>query len=168
MGKNNTGDADFCTFYVKSNGKLAAYITTTLPNALSIDGTNTTTLSTGTWYMLSFTYSNTAGGVVYVNGASDGTFAAGNPLNTNGNQFFIGYQQTYSNRYFNGAIDEVGVWSRALSSTEIAALYNSGSGLQYPFSSSSSIKTINGLANASIKTVNGLAKASMKSFNGLT
>lgn len=30
-----------------------------------------------------------------------------------------------------------------------------------------SIKTINGLANASIKTVNGLARASVKSFNGL-
>jgi hypothetical protein len=30
-------------------------------------------------------------------------------------------------------IDEVGVWSRSLSSAEISALYNSGSGLTYPF-----------------------------------
>lgn len=31
-------------------------------------------------------------------------------------------------------MDEVGVWSRALSSAEIAQLYNSGSGLSYPLS----------------------------------
>lgn len=35
--------------------------------------------------------------------------------------------------YFNGSLDEVGIWSRALSSTEVTALYNSGNGLQYPF-----------------------------------
>jgi hypothetical protein len=35
--------------------------------------------------------------------------------------------------YYNGSIDEVGVWSRALTSGEVSSLYNSGSGLQYPF-----------------------------------
>lgn len=34
-----------------------------------------------------------------------------------------------------GSIDEVGVWSRALSSTEITELYNSWDWLQYPFTS---------------------------------
>ncbi len=33
----------------------------------------------------------------------------------------------------NGSIDDVGFWGRALSTSEIANLYNSGSGLQYPF-----------------------------------
>lgn len=36
-------------------------------------------------------------------------------------------------RYLNGAIDEVGIWSRALSPTEVSQLYNSGAGLSYPF-----------------------------------
>ena len=134
IGKNGAGDTYFCTFYVKSNGKLAAYIVAT--TTVFIDGTNTTTLSTGTWYMLTLTYDSTSGGKVYVNGVSDGTFSANGAINTNGDEFFLGYQQTYSNRYWNGAIDEVGVWSRALSSTEITELYNSGSGLQYPFSTS--------------------------------
>lgn len=38
----------------------------------------------------------------------------------------------------------------------------------YTAGSSSSIKSINGLAKASIKSINGLAIASVKSFNGLT
>jgi hypothetical protein len=35
--------------------------------------------------------------------------------------------------YADGQIDEVGIWSRALSSTEVTKLYNGGAGLQYPF-----------------------------------
>ncbi len=36
--------------------------------------------------------------------------------------------------YFNNIIDEVGVWNRALSPSEVSALYDGGSGLLYPFS----------------------------------
>lgn len=42
-----------------------------------------------------------------------------------------------SHTYFDGIIDEVGIWSRVLSGTEITTLYNSGSGLQYPFTTTS-------------------------------
>jgi len=35
--------------------------------------------------------------------------------------------------FFNGLIDEVGVWNRALSDSEITQLYNGGNGLTYPF-----------------------------------
>lgn len=34
-------------------------------------------------------------------------------------------------RYFNGILDEVGIWSRALNSTEISDLYNTGNGSTY-------------------------------------
>lgn len=36
--------------------------------------------------------------------------------------------------FFDGTIDEVGIWSRALTENEIIELYNSGDGFQYPFS----------------------------------
>jgi len=36
--------------------------------------------------------------------------------------------------YMDGRIDEIGIWSRELSSDEVSDLYNSGSGLTYPFS----------------------------------
>lgn len=35
--------------------------------------------------------------------------------------------------FSNGIIDEIGIWSRALTTNEITELYNSGAGLQYPF-----------------------------------
>src|ERR1017187_1023761 len=35
---------------------------------------------------------------------------------------------------FQGTIDEVGVWNRGLTATEVANLYNSGSGISWPFS----------------------------------
>ena len=41
--------------------------------------------------------------------------------------------------YLDGKIDEVGIWSRALTSTEVTELYNSGSGLAYPFSADTNV-----------------------------
>jgi hypothetical protein len=34
---------------------------------------------------------------------------------------------------FNGQIDEVGIWTRALSAQEVSDIYNNGSGITYPF-----------------------------------
>lgn len=47
-------------------------------------------------------------------------------------QFWLGSHSDGSNDY-NGMIDEVGVWSKALSAAEISELYRSGDGIQYPF-----------------------------------
>lgn len=41
-------------------------------------------------------------------------------------------------RYFSGLIDEVAIYNRQISSTEVSALYNSGAGITYPFESKSS------------------------------
>jgi len=46
----------------------------------------------------------------------------------------IGRPGMVDNYYVEGLIDEVGIWDRALNSSEIEELYNSGDGLQYPFS----------------------------------
>lgn len=40
-------------------------------------------------------------------------------------------------QFFNGIVDEVGVWNKALSAAEVSELYNSGAGLAYPFSAGS-------------------------------
>ena len=120
------------------------------------------TISNGTYYFITYVRSgNTIS--LYINGSLDSS------------------QTGYSGRDFGGAtyngigigsssaicyIDEIGLWSRALSSTEVSTLYNSGNGIQYPFTTTN-IKTIMGLDYASVKTVNGLAKASIKSIMGL-
>lgn len=40
---------------------------------------------------------------------------------------------TGTSNHFNGKIDEIGIWSRKLISSEVTQLYNSDAGLSYPF-----------------------------------
>lgn len=47
--------------------------------------------------------------------------------------FTLGRTGDFDGQYWDGLIDEVGVWGRVLSSSEISQLYNSGAGLAYPF-----------------------------------
>jgi hypothetical protein len=85
-------------------------------------------MSTGTYYMVSMTYDQTADEVVfYVNTDSEtesyeGTFSA--VTNTIGARLASDYS-------FDGLIDEVSIWSDVLTPTEIGILYNSGNGLGY-------------------------------------
>lgn len=44
---------------------------------------------------------------------------------------YVGYMPGLTNSYFSGAMDEVGLWGRALSTDEISDLYNSGAGITY-------------------------------------
>ena len=39
---------------------------------------------------------------------------------------------SFDNQYYKGVLDEIGIWSRVLTTTEITELYNAGSGKQYP------------------------------------
>jgi len=63
-----------------------------------------------------------------------------------------------------GKIDEIGIWTRDLSSAEVSELYNSGNGLQYPFTSgwTGTVCTvlnpakINGIEVANISKVSGV------------
>ena len=111
------------------------------------------TMSSSTWYMLTVTrQSDTVR--VYLNGtesSSEGQTSAGVMPNE---IFYIGQYNSGFN--WDGLIDEVGMWNRALSSTEVTALYNSGSGFQYPYSGATPsgwTGTINGVTNpASIKS----------------
>ena len=72
------------------------------------------------WYHVVFTYDNTNTTNWYINGAhvSTGNLVA----NSNANiPFYIG---SGGNRYyFNGLIDDIGIWNRALDSCEIKDLY---------------------------------------------
>jgi hypothetical protein len=123
------------------------------------------TLDVDTWYHLAWTFTG-SNSTCYLNGNSVGTITKGSG-NASETAFRIGWYGIGDERYWNGYIDEFGIWSRALTSDEISTLYNSGNGLQYPFTTTS-IKSINGLAYASVKSYNGLAKASIKNINGLS
>ena len=69
---------------------------------------------------------------LYVNGVAKGTNHYTAPDSAGGNLEAGGYSGSSS--LFKGLMDEVGVWNRALSATEITSLWNGGAGRQYPFS----------------------------------
>ena len=128
-------------------------------------------LAIQTWYMITGVFDDSANTLeLFVNATSIGSTSAAGGIADNGTEFEIGSDyETRTNdpgRHFNGRIDEVGIWSKALSGAEITSLYNAGAGLAYPFTTTS-IKTIDGLAKASVSTVDGLANASVKTWNGL-
>jgi hypothetical protein len=57
--------------------------------------------------------------------------------------------------FFDGMIDEVGIWARALSDSEVSELYNSGAGLQYPFLTGPTAPTVQTNAVTDITTAGG-------------
>ncbi len=127
-----------------SNLSYRTYLTTTeMGMGLSSNGSSETfdsfsqTFNTGTWYHVAWAYHAAAGSVeFFVNGSSIGT-KTGYPtsLFNSAAAFRIGGQNAASNdALFDGMIDETGIWSRTLSGTEVAALYNSGVGATHPFS----------------------------------
>jgi hypothetical protein len=114
------------------------------------------TLTQDVWYMLTIVVNQT-GIRVYKNGASHGSCSdtdAG--LSDKRFRMFNAYLGSY---YFltNAIGDEIGIWDRSLSSSEITALYNSGTGIAYPFSSSSI--TLNSPAN------NNVSVSKVNTFN---
>jgi hypothetical protein len=95
-------------------------------------------ISTGIYYHIVVTYDGSLL-KIYVNNVEEASISA--TLNaSNGGDANLGSLIELGSRssYLNGIMDEVGIWSRALSSTEVGELYNSGAGLAYPFTSDTS------------------------------
>lgn len=78
---------------------------------------STTALNANTWYHVAATYDGAAM-KIYINGVLDASRSQTGSINSNG-AFNVGYSYNTS-RNFNGKIDEVRVWKRALSQTEIS------------------------------------------------
>ena len=58
--------------------------------------------------------------------------------------FCVGARQTTGGSgalFFDGVLDEIGIWDRVLTSTEIGQLYNSGAGLAYPLIVGTNVST---------------------------
>ena len=82
---------------------------------------STTTLTTNTWYHLVYTRSGTEG-TIYVNGSEEDRNSLGNTINNSTADFQLGMQES-SSKPFNGTIDQVRIFNKALSSSEVTTLY---------------------------------------------
>lgn len=128
---NNTGDLFNVTLFP-----------TVASGATSLNAVNASSAST--WYMITVTYDGTTLRL-YRNATEEnntthswGTGFNNTPVTSIFTQYEAGPNETDS-----GKADEAGVWSRALSTTEISELYNGGSGLQYPFTVAATARTLN-------------------------
>jgi hypothetical protein len=89
--------------------------------------TMTGTLSNNNWYHLACVYDRTAHTLsIYVNGTLNNSMAETNNLDTNTGPSYIGTGN--GSQWFAGTIDDVRVYNRALSASEITQIYNGGSG----------------------------------------
>lgn len=106
----------------------------------------TTTLGTAAWHHIVLVYDTTNVYGYLDNSVSGTTPSSGNGGSTTAD--FFGMISTFNEAtgaasndgvnsfYVPAHLDEVGIWSRALSGTEVSELYNASAGLQYPFSAS--------------------------------
>ena len=92
--------------------------------------TTTGTFTDNTWYHVVLTYDGSSESKLYIDNSLIQTFSAGS-LNED-HTLTLGSRSS-SSGFFNGNIDEIGVWLRALNTTEVSELYNNGLGLQYPY-----------------------------------
>lgn len=95
-----------------------------------VDAPSDTLLPDGGWYHVALVWDGTTGThTQYINGVETGITTASlnrQILGTSG-PWFIGYDDCCGgNRDFNGLIDDVGMWNQALTSTEIASIYENG------------------------------------------
>jgi hypothetical protein len=108
------------------------YISSYVPNGLSfytttVFSSDPNIISMNTWQYVAVTFDSNAPSnqiIYYKNGVQNGTSTYTTSLSDSTQEFFIGNSQAL-NRYFDGSIDEVKVWNRALTPNEILADYNS-------------------------------------------
>ena len=81
---------------------------------------NTTTeLNTDEWYHVAATYDTNVGALVYINGVLDASNANLDGIDTNEMPLLLGDNPEATGRFFDGMLDEVKIYNRALSAEEI-------------------------------------------------
>lgn len=127
------GTAGIPSFYVTTSS------TNTLLGVFNFSGTDLTFASNGAfsanaWYMITVTVARAGLATMYVNGTAQTDtedISASSAVSLTTNAYY--YIARSGIDYFNGYIDEAGIWTKVLSAGEVTELYNAGSGKSYPF-----------------------------------
>ena len=145
----NTGIIGDCLSGAPDTGWFVARYTGSFPSAAYFQifqsgssymyVTGTALITNNVWQHVVCTYAGTGtnGMLVYINGTLDSISsriqAGAIPTNINNSTYFIvgARSSPYvggNDWLMTGAVDEVGLWTRSLTSTEVSELYNAGSG----------------------------------------
>lgn len=113
--------------YFPSTDKVSFEIGATTTNSIA----KTTSLTEGVWHHIVCTYDDAGDRMarVYVDGALNvtGTAVVGSLVSQASQILLVGKHTSQAN-YFKGQLDELNIWNRVLNSSEIASLYNGGTG----------------------------------------
>lgn len=135
---NLSGDSTNYDINIEGGGKLSFFYNNALNTYQEWRSTSspTATLADGNWHhvCVSFTYGTGSGILVYIDGSSwAGSWVAGdgnsNPLTSAGQQLTVGctYTTTYA-EWVTAAFDDVAIFNRALTGTEISNLFDGTGG----------------------------------------
>src|SRR5262249_10932467 len=122
-----TPDSDSYGLWMRANGSAL-----TLFTAVHLAGTSEPNLTGGTvalntWQHVAMTYDGAGGQfALYLNRPRVASSNRRAEITATSRNVLIGREDSSSPRPFNGLIDEVSVYSRALSASEITAIFNAG------------------------------------------
>ncbi len=85
--------------------------------------------ASGTWYFYTLTYDSVSGLSLYINGVVGCSGASAGVLANNTGTLTIGGDTANGGRWFDGSIDDVRIYNRALSASEVMALYQNTLGV---------------------------------------
>jgi hypothetical protein len=113
----STSPASAFLFRIQNTGKLEAF----MPGQNILSGN--TVLVNSVWYHVVYVRNGTGAGTsnIYINGILDTSGGVANNFVDNSENKRIGQRTT--SQFFNGTIDEVRIWNRALYASEVKELY---------------------------------------------
>jgi hypothetical protein len=101
----------------------------------NVSVSHSATLATGQWYFFAAYHDPAANQIgLSLDGGTAQTASITGGILDGAASFAVGRTGDFAGQYWDGLIDEVGLWGRVLSASEITELYASGAGLAYPFS----------------------------------
>jgi hypothetical protein len=119
-------------FSTTSGGRFNFRVCGGVTNAI-VTANNFGTPSTGVWYFIHCYHDPSANVIgISVNNGTANTAAHSAGVNDGGNAFYLGWDVN-SARYSDAKKNELNLWKRLLTASEVTQSYNDGRGLRYPF-----------------------------------
>jgi hypothetical protein len=128
LGKGSGITQTGCQLLVNTNTAPTPRLQFGFNNNAGINGGATTPVTTANlsgWHLLTGTYDGSSA-KLYLDGFLMSTVQISYSLINSTQPFLIGNEAKGLIRYFNGKLDDIGIWNRALDSSEVAQLYSTG------------------------------------------
>lgn len=122
-GTTNSNVRSGVYFYANSNGSIYVYNRDGSGGNIDTLVSSTGLVTEGTWHHIAITFDSTSGTgltTLYIDGTSRGTL---NGTPTHSTNFKFGRSGDYTSEYFNGVIDQLRIFNKELSQSEVTTLY---------------------------------------------